>query len=78
MLKAATAALLSLIFWLQGHIPDKKSPWELEQLEYLRSEDTPCHPMITHTIDQFILDPKSKQDKVKVTNLKNLPKLNIF
>ena len=30
--------------------------------------------MITHTIDQFILDPKSKQDKVKVTNLKNLPK----
>ena len=26
----------------------------------------------------FILDPKSKQDKVKVTNLKNLPKLQIF
>ena len=34
--------------------------------------------MITHTIDQFILDPNSKQDKVKVTNLKNLPKLQIF
>ena len=31
-----------------------------------------------HTIEQFILDPKSKQDKVKVTNLKNLPKLQIF
>ena len=26
----------------------------------------------------FILDPKSKQDKIKVTNLKNLPKLQIF
>ena len=26
----------------------------------------------------FTLDPKSKEDKVKVTNLKNLPKLQIF
>ena len=45
---------------------------ELEQLERLRSEDTPRLPMITHTIDQsfesqvhtidqFISDPKSKQ-----------------
>ena len=34
--------------------------------------------MITHTINQLILDPKSKQDKVKVTNLKNLSKLKIF
>ena len=25
-----------------------------------------------------MLDPKSKQDKVKVTNLKNLPKLQFF
>ena len=41
----------------------------------LHSEDIPRRPMITHSIDQFILDPKSKQDKVKVTNLKNLPKL---
>ena len=32
---------------------------QLEQLECLRSEDTPSHPMITHTIDQFILNPKS-------------------
>ena len=31
-----------------------------------------------HTIHQFILDPKSKQDKVKVTNWKNLPKLQFF
>ena len=33
---------------------------QLEQLERLRSEDTPHHPMIAHTIDQFISDPKSK------------------
>ena len=37
------------------------SQYQLEQLERLRSEDTPRHPMITHTIDQFISDPKSKQ-----------------
>ena len=34
--------------------------------------------MITHTIDQLIMDPKWKQDKVKVTKLKNLPKLQSF
>ena len=33
--------------------------------------------MFIHTIDQFILDPKSKKDKIKVKNLKNLPKLQI-
>ena len=33
---------------------------KLEQLERLRSADTPRRPMITHTIDQFILNPKSK------------------
>ena len=38
----------------------------------------PRRPTIPHTTDQFILDPKSKQDKVKVTNSKNLPKLQIF
>ena len=32
---------------------------KLEQLERLRSEDTSRRPMITHTIDQFILNPKS-------------------
>ena len=34
--------------------------------------------MITHPYYRFILDPKSKQDKLKVTYLKNLPKLQIF
>ena len=54
---------------------------QLEQLERLRSEDTPRHLMITHTIDPHywvILDPKSKEDKVKVANLKNVSKLQIF
>ena len=32
---------------------------KLEQLERLRSEDTPHRPMITHTMDQFVLNPKS-------------------
>ena len=32
---------------------------QLEQLERLHSEDTPRRPMITHTIDQFVLNPKS-------------------
>ena len=50
---------------------------QLEQLECLHSEDYPCCHMITHTIDQFILDPKSKQDKVKVKNSKHLRKLQI-
>ena len=36
-----------------------RTHWQLEQLERLRSEDTPRRPMITHTIDQFILNPKS-------------------
>ena len=49
---------------------------QLKQLERLRSEDTPRRPMITHNIDQFILDPKSKQDKV--TNLRHLPQLQMF
>ena len=33
--------------------------------------------MITHTSDSYISDPKSKQDNVKVTNLENLPKIQI-
>ena len=56
---------------------------KLEQLERLRFEDTPRCPMITHTIDQFILNPKSilltgsyripSQNKVKAEKLaKNL------
>ena len=52
---------------------------KLEQLERLPSEDTPRRPMITHTIDLFILNPKSilltssyqipSQNKVKAEKL---------
>ena len=37
----------------------KSQEKELEQLERLRSEDTPRRPVITLTIDQFILNSKS-------------------
>ena len=33
--------------------------FKLEQLERLRSKDAPRRPVITHTIDQFVLIPKS-------------------
>ena len=38
------------------------------------------YPLLPHDYPYywFILDPKSKQDKVNVTNLKNLPKVQIF
>ena len=47
---------------------------QLEQLEHPRCEDTPT----ASWLPIFILDPKSKQDEVKVTNLKNLPKFQIL
>ena len=51
---------------------------KLEQLERLRSEDTPRRLMITHTIDQFILLTSSyripSQNKVKAEKLKKLAK----
>ena len=56
---------------------NSKTIKELEQLECLRSEDTPHHLMITHSIELYWI-PSQKKNKVKVTNLKNLPKLQIF
>ena len=55
----------------------EKNLVKLEQLECPHSE---IPPAITHTGDSqwFTSDPKSKQDKVKVTNLKKLPKIEIF
>ena len=57
---------------------------QLEQLERLRSEDTPRRPMITHTIDQFILNPNfilltsyyriPSQNKLKAEKLEKLAK----
>ena len=55
---------------------------ELEQLECLRSEDTPppTPPPPPHDYPYYwvISDTKSKEDKVKVTNLKNLPKFQKY
>ena len=51
---------------------------KLEQLERLRSEDTPRRPMITHTIEQFILNPKSilltSSYRIPSQNAKKKPK----
>ena len=51
---------------------------KLEQLERLRSEDTPPPPPHDYPYHWVILDPKSKEDKVKVTNLKKSPKFQTF
>ena len=55
---------------------------KLEQLERLRSEDTPHRPVITHTIDQLVLNPKSilltssyripSQKKVKAEKIRKI------
>ena len=42
---------------------------ELEQLERLRSEDTPCRLMITHTIESYWI-PSQKKTKSKLQILK--------
>ena len=34
--------------------------YELEKLEYLRSEDTPRCPMITHNIDSYWIPSQNK------------------
>ena len=49
---------------------------KLEQLECLRSEITSAAPWLP--ILWFTSDPKWKQDKVKVTNLKKLPNIQIL
>ena len=64
--------------------PLPQSLHQQTQLERLRSEDTPRRPMITHTIDQFVLNPKSilltssyrtpSQNKVKAEKLEKFAK----
>ena len=65
------------------HKKNKATQLKLE-LERPRFEDTPRRPMITHTIDQFILNPKSilltssyripSQNKVKAEKLIKIAK----
>ena len=62
-------------------IYSQESNWQLERLERLRSEDTPPPPPPPPHGYPFYwvnLDPKSKEDKVKVTNLNNSPNFQIF
>ena len=49
---------------------------ELEQSKRLRSEIPPTAPWLPILV--FTSDPKLKQDKVKVTNCKQLPKIQIL
>ena len=51
--------------------------WQLEQLERLRSENTPHCPMITHTIDSYQI-PCHNKTKSKLPILKDLPKIEIL
>ena len=55
---------------MQHIIPNSK----LEQLEHLRSENTLCCPMITHTIDSYwIPSPNKTKSKLQI-----LPKIKIL
>ena len=65
----------SVLQWLKYN---NDQIWKLVQLECLHSENTPRHPTITHTIDSYQIPDQSKQDKVKVTNFKNLPKISVL
>ena len=71
--------LTDLIHWriyaaLGGdELNHSKDSFQLEPPERLRSEDTPPPPH-DYPFYWVILDPKSEEDKVKVTNLKNSPK----
>ena len=57
-MKSITISLLTICSFCVGvrlgngiSYPCDSESWKLEQLERLRSEDTPRRPVITHTID---------------------------
>ena len=49
-----------LSLWLISHMKNKKIRIKLEQLERLRSEDTPRRLMITHTIESCWIPSQNK------------------
>ena len=49
-----------MVQWLTHQIQ-----WKLEQLERLRSEDTPRRLMVTHTIESYWI-PSQKKTKSKL------------
>ena len=50
---------------------------KLEQLECLRSENTPCHHMITHTIDSYLI-PSQNKTKSKLQIKRICPKFKFW
>ena len=63
-----------MLWWLSG---------KTDAITLTRTTRTPAFwgyppPPHDYPYHWVILDPKSKEDKVKVTNLKNLPKFQIF
>ena len=70
---------------LMKHMKLKKEQILQEMLQFAKQSRTTRTPAfwgypLSHDYPYYwvILDPKSEEDKVKVTNLKNLPKFQIF
>ena len=55
----------SMVFLSRETLKFDRWPWKLEQLERLRSEDTPRRLMITHTIESYWI-PSQKKTKSKL------------
>ena len=58
---------LTSMAWISNYIPQNTvmTVMQLEQLERLRSEDTPRRLMITHTIESYWI-PSQKKTKSKL------------
>ena len=59
------------------HRQIEKHKIKLEQLEHLRSEDTPRRLMITHTIESYWI-PSQKKTKSKLQIFKKIAKISNF
>ena len=64
--------------WIQVALPKSSCPSVTPNITRMPSFWGYPPPPHDYPHYWFILDPNSKQDKVKVTNLKNLPKFQIF
>ena len=55
-----TWSVLADITWM---ITETEAEYQLEQLEHLRSEDTPRRLMITHTIESYWIPSQKRQSQ---------------
>ena len=55
-----TWSVLADIIWM---ITETEAEYQLEQLEHLRSEDTPRRLMITHTIESYWIPSQKRQSQ---------------